>query len=72
MIKLIFLEILKWKVFLIIIGFSIEAISKNCVSILMSLLIENIYAGNMKGAYIYGTLVSIINLIALIGRQNGS
>lgn len=67
--KLIFFDIFKWRVFLIVIGGMIESVGKNVVSILMSLLIESIYEKNIKWAYIYGTIISVVNMICLVDRH---
>ena len=48
MIKLIFFDVFRLKVLLILLGLSIESISKNVVSILMGLLIECIYEQNQR------------------------
>ena len=71
MVKLIFIGNSKWKVILIVFLYNlIDTVGKNSISVLIGLLIESIYAGNLKWSYIYGALISVVNLVALISRRN--
>lgn len=72
MIKLVFFGQLKGKFFLILLCYLIDSLGRSFVSILMTHLYYSVFDQNLKGAYIYGSIISIINMVTLIARNNGS